>query len=176
MAAQGRLFNRVQSLDLYKLLEVKPAAEKKLIEKAYTKKSLNCNPQKNPGHFQRISDALEVLSDEKTRAVYDNLLTVRKTGELRVKVLRERLENLKVEILKTEQEEGNKITVAEDEARTVIDKHEKSRLKVKEKGREKSKKKAEKAKKVKDAVNTDWSRKRRVRIKLSPGTPLRSSL
>ena len=107
MAAPGRLFNRVQSLDLYKLLEVEPEAEKKLIEKAHTKKSLNCNPKKNPGHFQRLSDALEVLSDEKTRAVYDNLLMVRKTGELRVKVLRKRLENLKVEILKAEQEESS---------------------------------------------------------------------
>ena len=161
MAAQGRLFNRVQSLDLYALLNVEPGAEKKVIEKAYKRKFLHCDPEKNPVNFQRLSDALEVLSEEKTRAVYDNLLMVRKTGELRRRELRERLENLTLEILKTEQEEGSKITAAEDKARTAIDKYEKSRLKAKEKAVEKSRKKAKQTMKVKVAENSELKQRKK---------------
>ena len=90
---QGKFFDRVKSLDLYLLLEVEPDVDAKALKKAYRKKALTCHPDKNPGNkaavelFHQLSDALEVLSDEKTRAAYDNLLKARKAAELRNKQL-----------------------------------------------------------------------------------------
>ena len=90
---QGKFFDRVKSLDLYALIEVEPEADVKTIKKAYRKKALTCHPDKNPDNkaavdlFHQLSDALEVLSDEKTRAAYDNLLKARKAQELRLKQL-----------------------------------------------------------------------------------------
>ena len=90
---QGKFFDRVKSLDLYALLEVEPDADAKTIKKSYRKKALTCHPDKNPDNkqavelFHQLSDALEVLSDEKTRAAYDNLLKARKAAELRIRQL-----------------------------------------------------------------------------------------
>ena len=90
---QGKFFDRVKSLDLYALIEVEADADVKTIKKAYRKKALTCHPDKNPDNkeavdlFHQLSDALEVLSDEKTRAAYDNLLKARKAAELRIRQL-----------------------------------------------------------------------------------------
>ena len=148
MTSPGRLFDRVKSLDLYSLLGVGTQASKEEIKKAHNNKTHQaCNVEKNQeANLQRLSDALEVLSDERTRAVYDNLRMVRKSGELRMKEMRERLKNLKLEIFKTEQEEGIKMMAAEDKARTAIDQHERlerSKKKAQEKAVKKSDKKAD---------------------------------
>ena len=66
---KSKLFDRVKSLDLYAILGVESAAEEKLIRKAHKEKCLLCLPDES----QLLSDALEVLTDEKSRAVYDNL-------------------------------------------------------------------------------------------------------
>ena len=90
---QGKFFDRVKSLDLYALIEVDANSDVKTIKKAYRKKALTCHPDKNPDNkeavelFHQLSDALEVLSDEKTRAAYDNLLKARKAAELRIRQL-----------------------------------------------------------------------------------------
>ena len=90
---QGKFFDRVKSLDLYALIEVETDADAKTIKKAYRKKALTCHPDKHPDDkakvelFHQLSDALEVLSDEKTRAAYDNLLKARKAAELRIRQL-----------------------------------------------------------------------------------------
>jgi len=90
---QGKFFDRVKNLDLYELIGIDSKAEAKEIKKAYRKKALTCHPDKNPDDkkavelFHQLSDALEVLSDEKTRAAYDNLLKARKAAELRIKQL-----------------------------------------------------------------------------------------
>ena len=90
---QGKFFDRVKSLDLYALIEVEADADVKAIKKAYRKKALTCHPDKNPDNkeavelFHQLSDALEVLSDEKTRSAYDNLLKARKAAELRIRQL-----------------------------------------------------------------------------------------
>ena len=121
---QSKFYDRVKGLDLYVLLEVEPDAEQKVIKKAYRKKALSCHPDKNPDNkaavelFHQLSDALEVLSDEKTRAAYDNLLKARKAAELRNKQLdgkrrklkeqleeRERSSRTEEEIVKVNQEE-----------------------------------------------------------------------
>ncbi len=63
--------------DYYDILEIAHAATAEEIKKAYRKKALQYHPDKNPGdaqaekRFKEISEAYEVLSDEKKRQIYD---------------------------------------------------------------------------------------------------------
>lgn len=63
--------------DYYETLEVARDASIDDIKKAYRKKALKFHPDKNPGdaeaekRFKEISEAYEILSDEKKRQVYD---------------------------------------------------------------------------------------------------------
>ncbi|XP_075237948.1 dnaJ heat shock protein family (Hsp40) member B6 mrj isoform X3 [Lycorma delicatula] len=65
-------------VDYYKILEVNKHASTSDIKKAYRKLALKWHPDKNPNNpdeanrkFKEISEAYEVLSDEKKRRVYD---------------------------------------------------------------------------------------------------------
>lgn len=63
--------------DYYQVLDVQRTATPEEIKKAYRKKALQFHPDKNPGDsdaekkFKEISEAYEVLSDEKKRQIYD---------------------------------------------------------------------------------------------------------
>ncbi|MBS0627991.1 MAG: DnaJ domain-containing protein, partial [Verrucomicrobia bacterium] len=63
--------------DYYQLLEISKNATQDEIKKAYRKSALKYHPDKNPGDsgaekkFKQISEAYEVLSDEKKRQIYD---------------------------------------------------------------------------------------------------------
>jgi molecular chaperone DnaJ len=63
--------------DYYDILEISRTANAEEIKKAYRKKAIQFHPDKNPGdseaekRFKEISEAYEVLSDEKKRQIYD---------------------------------------------------------------------------------------------------------
>jgi molecular chaperone DnaJ len=63
--------------DYYDVLEVSRQATAEEVKKAYRKKALQFHPDKNPGNaeaekrFKEISEAYEVLSDDKKRQMYD---------------------------------------------------------------------------------------------------------
>lgn len=63
--------------DYYEILEIPKGASADEIKKAYRKKAIQFHPDKNPGdseaekRFKEISEAYEVLSDEKKRQIYD---------------------------------------------------------------------------------------------------------
>lgn len=67
----------VAMADYYDLLEISRTATPEEIKKAYRQKALKFHPDKNPGNadaekrFKEISEAYEVLSDEKKRQIYD---------------------------------------------------------------------------------------------------------
>ncbi|XP_055696093.1 dnaJ homolog subfamily B member 6 [Lutzomyia longipalpis] len=65
-------------VDYYKILEINRGATDAEIKKAYRKLALKWHPDKNPNNqdeankrFKEISEAYEVLSDERKRRVYD---------------------------------------------------------------------------------------------------------
>ncbi len=63
--------------DYYEILEISRTATADEIKKAYRKNALRYHPDKNPGDaaaelkFKEISEAYEVLSDDKKRQIYD---------------------------------------------------------------------------------------------------------
>jgi hypothetical protein len=76
-ATSATMASKVKDTSFYDMLEVAPNASDGDIRKAYRKKALKLHPDRNPGDeeaakkFQVLSNAYQVLSDEKKRSVYD---------------------------------------------------------------------------------------------------------
>lgn len=81
----------ITQMDLYGLLGVEPTASIAEIKKAYRKKALTCHPDKNPDNpraaelFQELSRVLEILTDTKSRAAYDQAIAARKQAKERIR-------------------------------------------------------------------------------------------
>jgi DnaJ family protein C protein 17 len=109
-SAAAKVMERIKDVDLYLLLDVDTDASQKAIKKAYRKKARTCHPDKNPDNpkaaeeFHRLSDALEVLSDEAARKAYDNVLKARKANELRNRELDSKRRKLKDALEERERE------------------------------------------------------------------------
>ncbi|XP_071835263.1 dnaJ homolog subfamily C member 17-like [Apostichopus japonicus] len=79
----------IGEFDYYEILEVLPSASDKEIKKAYRKKALKYHPDKNPDNpkaeeqWEKLSKALEVLTDASARAAYDKVQKAKKAAELR---------------------------------------------------------------------------------------------
>lgn len=76
--AHTRAFTRLPQRDLYAVLGVKRTATSEEVKKAYRKLALRWHPDKNPHNreeaerrFKEISEAYEILSDERKRRIYD---------------------------------------------------------------------------------------------------------
>ena len=65
-------------MDYYRILEIKEDADFSDIKKKYRKLAIKYHPDKNPGDdeavkkFREITEAYEILGDEKKRKEYDN--------------------------------------------------------------------------------------------------------
>ena len=65
-------------MDYYRILEIKEDANFSEIKKKYRKLAMKYHPDKNPGDdeavkkFRKITEAYEILGDEKKRKEYDN--------------------------------------------------------------------------------------------------------
>ena len=73
--------------DYYELLEIERGANDAVIKSSYRKLAMRWHPDKNPGdgdaeaRFKAISEAYEVLKDEKKRSMYDQLGPNYKQGQ-----------------------------------------------------------------------------------------------
>jgi molecular chaperone DnaJ len=74
--------------DLYSILGVKKSDDEAAVKKQYRKLARELHPDKNKGdkkleeRFKEVSEAYEVLSDEKKRAEYDQMREAFKTGRM----------------------------------------------------------------------------------------------
>ncbi|XP_012527285.1 dnaJ homolog subfamily C member 17 [Monomorium pharaonis] len=96
--------DEITQLDLYGLLGVASTASISEIKKAYRKKALTCHPDKNPDNpraaelFQELSRILEILTDVKARAAYDQAVTARNKAKERIRQFDKKRKRFKDEL------------------------------------------------------------------------------
>lgn len=106
---------KFSDIDLYGLLGVDIDADEKQIRKAYRKTALTCHPDKNPDNpkaaelFHKLSEALEVLTDESARAAYNRVLNAKKAAAIRHQQLDSKRKKL-IEDLNRREQEANSAT------------------------------------------------------------------
>lgn len=111
----------LKKINLYELFEVSTKCSVAEIKKAYRKKALIHHPDKNPDDpkakeiFQKLSKALEILSDEKARASYDKILNARTERILKEKKLDGKRKKLREDL--EAKEKNYKESIIEEEER-----------------------------------------------------------
>jgi len=111
----------VYQLDLYELLNISVDAGEKEIRRAYRKKALKCHPDKNPDNpsaaqlFHQLSEALELLTDEAAKKVYDKLLLARKAARIRLREQDSKRKKLREELEEREKTAESDIILTESE-------------------------------------------------------------
>lgn len=107
---------KITDKNLYELFEVLSSSTEQEIKKAYRKRALKCHPDKNPDNpkaaelFHELSEALEILLDEKARLAYDRTLRAKEQAKERIKELDSKRRKLRDDLEKREQaaREGEK--------------------------------------------------------------------
>lgn len=99
---------KITDKNLYELLEILSSSTEQEIKKAYRKKALKCHPDKNPDNpkaaelFHELSEALEILLDEKAREAYDRTLKAKEQAKERLKELDSKRRKLKEDLERRE--------------------------------------------------------------------------
>lgn len=110
----------LKKTNLYDLFDVGSDSTEAEIKKAFRKKALLYHPDKNPDNekakeiFQKLSKALEILTDEKARSSYDKILRVQKEKEIRDRKLNAKRKKLKDE-LESREKLNQEISILEEE-------------------------------------------------------------
>ncbi|XP_072031970.1 dnaJ homolog subfamily C member 17-like [Amphiura filiformis] len=115
----------IKEVDLYEVLDLLPNATDSEIKKAYRKKALKCHPDKNPDdpkapeQWELICKALEILSDEKARVLYDKVFKAKKAAALHNKALEAKRRKIKEDLEAREASYKDETELAKDAARKL---------------------------------------------------------
>lgn len=102
------------------------------VRKAYRKKALDCHPDKNPDNpkaaelFHELSKALEILTDEKARSVYDKYQQAKRATQIRNNQLDAKRRKLKDDLEERERQATynvveKKFVNVEDQLKAEVD-------------------------------------------------------
>lgn len=128
-----------QAENFYEVLNVKRDATAKEIVSAYRASSLKHHPDKNPGNdlaasrFVCISQAYQILSNEKTRLSYDTYLSAQEAIRERERSMAGRRADLKATLLSREAEakkQRQKVEEAEATLRTTMERAKSEAIKL----------------------------------------------
>lgn len=112
----------LKKINLYELFDLSKECTETEIRKAYRKKALIHHPDKNPDNpkaneiFQRLSKALEILTDEKARASYDKILQAKIDRQIRDRKLDAKRKKFK-EDLEQKEKFVEQVSIIEEEER-----------------------------------------------------------
>ncbi|XP_046920042.2 dnaJ homolog subfamily C member 17 [Dermatophagoides farinae] len=112
----------LKNINLYELFDLNKECTESDIKKAFRKKALIHHPDKNPDDpkakeiFQKLSKALEILTDEKARASYDKILQAKIDREIRDRKFDAKRKKFK-DNLEQKEKFAEQVTIIEEEER-----------------------------------------------------------
>ncbi|OTF84029.1 dnaJ-like protein [Euroglyphus maynei] len=112
----------LKKINLYELFDLTKECTESEIKKAFRKKALLYHPDKNPDNpkaneiFQRLSKALEILTDEKARTSYDKILQAKIDREIRDRKFDDKRKKFKHD-LEQKEKLSEQVSIIEEEER-----------------------------------------------------------